>query len=269
MSNKISGFTFIKNGVSLGYPFVETVLSMLPIVDEFVILECFSEDSTYYWCKRLEKQHPKVKVYRQEWAPITNTGTSIGTMQTAALRKCTGDYSLCCQADELWHESSIRTFGKLVRSAAANSYAFDFQHIGRNYQEILPRHTAAYTRAIRCVKNMESIKSEHDGWTFEGDINPSVYVPLPHPIFHLGYEFPVNRIRKYINHAKLYPDLEDYQRIAAAAKLEMEKAEFGEIYDKHKSPFPLPRIIEDMVGVKEYFVRESLFTNPGHYVNGL
>lgn len=34
---KVSGFTFIRNGEMLGFPFVESVKSALPVCDEFVV----------------------------------------------------------------------------------------------------------------------------------------------------------------------------------------------------------------------------------------
>ena len=34
---KVSGFTFLRNGQKLGYPFVPSIRSILPLVDEFVI----------------------------------------------------------------------------------------------------------------------------------------------------------------------------------------------------------------------------------------
>ena len=34
---KVSGFTFLRNGQKLGYPFVESIRSVLPIMDEFVV----------------------------------------------------------------------------------------------------------------------------------------------------------------------------------------------------------------------------------------
>ena len=43
---KVSGFTFIKNGQILGYPFLQSIQSILPIVDEFVINVGESEDNT-------------------------------------------------------------------------------------------------------------------------------------------------------------------------------------------------------------------------------
>ena len=43
---KVSGFTFIKNAEMLGYPFIESIQSILPIVDEFVIAVGKSDDNT-------------------------------------------------------------------------------------------------------------------------------------------------------------------------------------------------------------------------------
>ncbi len=43
---KVSGFTFLRNGQKLGYPFVAAIRSVLPIVDEFVVALGPSEDDT-------------------------------------------------------------------------------------------------------------------------------------------------------------------------------------------------------------------------------
>lgn len=43
---KVSGFTFIRNGSSLGYPFIESIKSILPICDEFIVAIGRSEDDT-------------------------------------------------------------------------------------------------------------------------------------------------------------------------------------------------------------------------------
>ena len=43
---KVSAFTFIKNGQLLGYPFLQSIESVLPIVDEFIINVGESEDET-------------------------------------------------------------------------------------------------------------------------------------------------------------------------------------------------------------------------------
>ena len=49
----ISGFTFIKNGLSLGYPFKESAESIAPLCDEIIIIvgfndpDCKKDDGTY------------------------------------------------------------------------------------------------------------------------------------------------------------------------------------------------------------------------------
>ncbi len=45
---KISGFTFTKNATKLYFPISESVLSILPIVDEFIIVlgDCDEDDQT-------------------------------------------------------------------------------------------------------------------------------------------------------------------------------------------------------------------------------
>ena len=41
---KVSGFTFVKNAVKYGYPVVESITSVLPIVDEMIVCLGDSED---------------------------------------------------------------------------------------------------------------------------------------------------------------------------------------------------------------------------------
>mgnify|MGYP001227565165 FL=1 len=43
---KVSAFTFIKNGQILGYPFLQSIQSILEIVDEFIINVGESDDDT-------------------------------------------------------------------------------------------------------------------------------------------------------------------------------------------------------------------------------
>ena len=43
---KVTGFTFIRNGIKYDYPIVEAIKSILPICDEFVVAVGNSEDDT-------------------------------------------------------------------------------------------------------------------------------------------------------------------------------------------------------------------------------
>ena len=43
---KISGFTFVRNAIINDYPVVESISSLLPVVDEMIVLVGNSEDDT-------------------------------------------------------------------------------------------------------------------------------------------------------------------------------------------------------------------------------
>ena len=56
----ISGFTFIRNGVELGFPFEASIRSILPLVDEFVVVVGKSNDDTLQRIQDL--QDPKIRI---------------------------------------------------------------------------------------------------------------------------------------------------------------------------------------------------------------
>ena len=62
---KISAFTFIKNGQILGYPFIQSIQSILPIVDEFVINVGQSEDDTLTLIQSIN--NPKIRIIQSTW----------------------------------------------------------------------------------------------------------------------------------------------------------------------------------------------------------
>ena len=53
---KVSCFTFIKNGTLLGYPFIESICSALPLCDEFIIAVGNSEDDTLARIKEIKSE---------------------------------------------------------------------------------------------------------------------------------------------------------------------------------------------------------------------
>ena len=57
---KVSAFTFIKNGEILGYPFLQSIQSVLPIVEEFVINIGESEDDTLALINSISS--PKIRI---------------------------------------------------------------------------------------------------------------------------------------------------------------------------------------------------------------
>ena len=99
----LSGFTFIRNGVRPDYPVVESISSILPIVDEFIVNVGPDEDGTLDLIRSIND--PKIKIIQSQWNPNMNRGGFIFTQQTnIALFNCMGEWAFCLQADEVVHE---------------------------------------------------------------------------------------------------------------------------------------------------------------------
>ena len=69
---KISGFTFARNTVRLDYPIVESIKSILPIVDEYVVNVGPDEDGTLDLIQSIGD--PKIKTIQSQWNPNLNSG---------------------------------------------------------------------------------------------------------------------------------------------------------------------------------------------------
>jgi len=103
---RISAFTFIKNGSILGYPFVESIKSILEIVDEFVINVGKSEDDTLKKIKSINSS--KIKILESEWNEnMSNRGYVYGQQKMIAQFNCTGDWAFYIECDEIYHEDDL------------------------------------------------------------------------------------------------------------------------------------------------------------------
>jgi hypothetical protein len=60
---KISGFTIIKNAVLNDYPIVEAIRSILPVVDEMIILIGDSDDATLALMQSINDPKVKIKLF--------------------------------------------------------------------------------------------------------------------------------------------------------------------------------------------------------------
>jgi glycosyltransferase involved in cell wall biosynthesis len=100
---KISGFTFVRNAVQTEYPVVESISSILPIVDEFIVNVGPDEDGTLDLIQSIAD--PKIKILQSQWNPNMNTGAYVYAQQTnIALFNCMGKWAFYLQADEVIHE---------------------------------------------------------------------------------------------------------------------------------------------------------------------
>jgi len=105
---KISGFSFVRNGVKLYYPIVESIKSILPICDEFVVAvgKGDPDDTTRQQIAAIDD--PRIKIIYTEWEEKYFRKGIINSIQTdIAKEKCSGDWLFYLQADEVVHERDL------------------------------------------------------------------------------------------------------------------------------------------------------------------
>jgi len=132
---KVSAFTFIKNGVILGYPFVQSITSILPIVDEFVINVGESEDETLQLIKAI--QSTKIRIIESKWSQnMQDSGYVYGQQKMIAQFNCTGDWAFYIEGDEIYHEKDLNQIKTLMRDnlndSSVEALAFNFLHFYGN-----------------------------------------------------------------------------------------------------------------------------------------
>jgi Glycosyl transferase family 2 len=155
---KISGFTFLRNGQKLGYPFVASIRSILPIVDEFIIALGPCEDDTERMLRDIGDA--KIRVIPTQWNEKIRHDYSVkgfvyGQQKTIALANCTGDWAFYLEADEVVHEDDLprirEAMAKYLDDERVEALAFDYLHFYGNSNTIVwsPRWYRSEVRVIR------------------------------------------------------------------------------------------------------------------------
>lgn len=154
---KVSGFTFIRNGNILGYPFVQSILSALPICDEFVVAVGTSDDDTLEVLRSIKD--PKVRIIETTWnEKMADRGFVYGQQKMIAQFNCTGDWAFYLEGDELLHEDELetirRTMEKYLHDPDVEALVFDYFHFCGSPDW---HGVAGYGKAPRIIRN--SIRS--------------------------------------------------------------------------------------------------------------
>ena len=152
---KVSAFTFIKNGQMLGYPFLESIQSILPIVDEFIINVGKSEDNTLELISSISS--PKIRIIESEWNDtMQDRGYVYGQQKMIAQFNCTGDWAFYIEGDEIYHEDDLEQITRVMKmhlnDSNVEALVFDFNHFYGNGNSLLVS-PGWYRSEARIIKN--------------------------------------------------------------------------------------------------------------------
>ena len=106
----------VRNVLSQGYPFVQSIVAALPICKEFVISDGYSNDGTFETLKALRDKYPKIDLVRLHWETSfinTRFGEVIAKTANQTRELCSGKYLFYVQANEVVHEKSIDSIKEL------------------------------------------------------------------------------------------------------------------------------------------------------------
>ena len=102
---KISGFTIIRNAVLNDYPILEAIGSILPVVDEMIVLIGNSDDETEQLIQSIND--PKIKIHHSVWDDSLRKGGRVLAVETDKafqLIDPSSEWAFYIQADEAVHE---------------------------------------------------------------------------------------------------------------------------------------------------------------------
>ncbi|MBL4709093.1 MAG: glycosyltransferase family 2 protein [Flavobacteriales bacterium] len=167
---KISGFSFGRNTSKLYYPIKESILSILPICDEFIFVlgKGDEDDNTLEILKSINS--PKLKIIHSEWDTDAFPNGMENAHQTdLAISHCTGDWLFYVQADEVVHEKYLPHIKsrceELLNNQEVEGLLFKYRHFFGDYKHYINHH-GWYQNEIRIVKNKPEIHSFESAQSF-------------------------------------------------------------------------------------------------------
>lgn len=197
----ISGFTIVRNASILEYPFRESVLSVLPLCDEFIINCGESDDNTAEIVQQLAQEFPdKIKPIFTKWSRENQSGGfQLKKQSDLALQMAKGDWCFYIQADELIHEADHESILKAIDQASLkpeiDGILFDYLHFYGNFSyQIKGRNW--YRKEVRAFKNHRGIEAFRDAQGFRKNGTRVSVIPSGARVFHYGYVRTSESLRK-------------------------------------------------------------------------
>jgi len=227
---KVSAFSICRNAVQFDYPIVEVIRAGLPLVDEFVVNVGQSDDGTLELIRSIGSD--KIRIVESVWDDnLKKDGLLFSIETNKALARCSGDWALYLQADEVLHERDYDTIRQSMRDHLANpavlGLTFRYLHFYGDYASLNPWF---YHRAVRIIRNDGQVKSFGDavGFCLQAD---QAYLQTAHTdrlrpsgatVFHYGWvKQPKTLQEKFryqiARHHGDAPTVEDVQRLAKDA----------------------------------------------------
>ena len=188
---KLSGFTIVRNAIKYDYPIVESIKSILPIVDEYIVAVGNSEDETLQLIRSIDS--PKIKIIETIWDESLREGGEVLADETnKAFNMVSKDADWCfyLQGDEVVHEKYhdviLNSCQKYLPEKTVEGLLFSYEHFYGNYDYVGDSRTW-YKNEVRIIRNDKSIYSYKDAQGFRKGGKKLKVKPINAFIYHYGW----------------------------------------------------------------------------------
>ncbi|MFA5857661.1 MAG: glycosyltransferase [Elusimicrobiota bacterium] len=205
----ISGATFVRNAIKYKYPIVESIKSVLPICDEFIVNIGDSEDGTLELIKSI--RDPKIRIIHSVWdEALREKGLILSQQGNIALKDCQGKWIFYIQADEAVHEDDLPKIKAKIDDVKDNtrieSLVFKYYHFYGSYYTYQTGRNW-YQREVRVIRNSIGAELYGDAQGFRVNNRKPRAVSVDAYVYHYGWaRMPEDMVAKTREFDKLYHD---------------------------------------------------------------
>jgi len=188
---RVVGFTFIRDAVKLDYPVVESIRSVLPLCDEFVVAVGKSSDDTRALIAGIPTD--KISILDTVWDDALREGGRVLAVETdKAMDTIEGhpDWCFYIQADEVLHEQYLETI-----QAAMLQYKDDkrveglllkYLHFYGSFDYVADSRKW-YRQEVRIIRHDPLIRSYRDAQGFRKAGEKLRVKAIDASIYHYGW----------------------------------------------------------------------------------
>lgn len=210
---QISGFTFVRNAIKYDYPVVESITSILPVVDEFIVSVGNSDDQTLSLIQSIPS--PKIKIVESTWDDSLRSGGRVLAVETDKAFSHVSensDWAFYLQADEVvhekYHQTILQAANKYKDQLNVEGLLFNYLHFYGTYDYVGDTRRW-YDKEIRIIRNDKNIRSYRDAQGFRKNDRKLNVKQIDASIYHYGWvKHPQLQQHKRENFGKLWSDAE-------------------------------------------------------------
>jgi len=190
----VSGFTFIRNAIKFDYPIIESILSILPLCDEFIVAVGHSDDDTEQLIDSIDSQ--KIKIVDTIWDDSLREGGRVLAEETNKAKKAISkkaDWAFYIQGDEVIHEKYLPVIREAMLKHKDNlkieGLLFNYAHFYGSY-DFIGDSRDWYRKEIRIIRNDEAIYSYKDAQGFRKKDKKLKALQIDAWVYHYGWVKP-------------------------------------------------------------------------------